>query len=150
MRTALYLLLLLGVFCAAIGIVMALAYGLFLYVAPIFKDAFGLSFHTSRWFFFVVLLTISSGLCTSFYSLAKANDDNYMIFLSFALISNGFSLAVQLFRMIVHGFAWIGVELAGKSGDIRAVQLLSMGFLVFTLLNFVLCLSILREEKLSR
>lgn len=150
MRVTLYLMLLLGIFCTAIGLLMILAYGLFIYISPAFRDAFNLSFQSSRWFFFVVVLTICSGICISFYSLAKANDDNYMIFLSFALISNGFSLFVQIFRMIVHGFAWIGVELLGKSGDVRLMQYLSAGFLIFTLLNFVLCLSVLREERLSR
>jgi hypothetical protein len=42
------------------------------------------------------------------------------------------------------------VELLGKSGDVRLMQYLSAGFLIFTLLNFVLCLSVLREERLSR
>lgn len=150
MRAALYLILLFGIFCTTIGLLMALAYGLFIYVSPVFKDAFNLSFQGSKWFLFVVILTICSGICISFYSLAKANDDNYTIFLSFALISNGFSLFSQIFRMIVHGSAWMGVELLGKAGDIKLIQYLSAGFLIFTLLNFVLCLSILREERLSR
>ncbi len=150
MRTALYLILLLGIFCTAIGLLMILAYGLFIYISPIFKDAFNLSFHSSKWFFFVVILTTCSGICISFYSLAKANDDNYIAFLSFALISNGLSLFSQIFRMIIHGLAWIGVELLGKTGDVRLMQYLSAGFFIFTLLNFVLCLSILREERLSR
>ncbi|HOJ88536.1 MAG TPA: hypothetical protein PLP64_07910 [Pseudothermotoga sp.] len=149
MKVGLYLMLLLGILCTAIGLLMILAYGLIIYISPVFKDAFNLSFHSSRWFFFVVVLTICSGICISFYSLAKANDDNYMIFLSFALISNGFSLFAQIFRMIVHGFAWMGVELLGKTGDVRPIQYLSIGFLAFTLVSFVLCLSVLREERLS-
>lgn len=150
MKAALYLTLLLGIFCTALGLLMILAYGLFIYASPIFKDVFNLSFQGSKWVFFVVILTISSGICISFYSLAKANDDNYVAFLSFALISNGLSLLSQIFRMIVHGLAWIGVELLGKTGDVRVMQYLSAGFFIFTLLNFVLCLSILREERLSR
>ncbi len=150
MRAGLYLILLLGVFCTAIGLLMILAYGLSVYISPVFRDAFNLNFQSSKWFFFISLLTICSGICISFYSLAKANDDNHIVFLSFALISNGFSLSTQIFRMVVHGFAWMGVELLGKTGDIKPMQYLSAGFLIFTLLNFVLCLSIIREERLSR
>ncbi|ABV33132.1 MULTISPECIES: hypothetical protein [Pseudothermotoga] len=149
MKIANYLIMLLGIFCASIGFLMLSVYGVAVYLSPMLEEMLNLTINTSKWFLFVVLLTISSGICISYYSLAKANRDNYMIFLSFTVIANGFSFFVQLFRMVVHGIAWVGVELLGEHGDVKTVQYLSIGFLLFTLVNFVLSLSILRGERVS-
>jgi len=145
-----YLLLILGIVCTAIGFLWLAGYGAILYAAPLFKDVLDITFETSKWMLLITIFTISSGICLSFYIVSKATEGNYTLFLSSAVICSGFSLSLQLFRMIVNGFSWVGIELLGEAGRVRIMTAASAGILLFTCFFFVTTLAVLREEFIKR
>lgn len=147
MKALLYLSLLIGVFWSAFGLLLLIGYSLLDYVSPLFNDFFNITVRTSRWFLAFSLFFLCSGLCTCLYSVARANGDNHMIFLSFAFASSAFSIAVQIYRMVVNGLGWFVVDLLGAYGDLKPVQLLSIGLLILSLILFSFQFSLIRLER---
>ncbi|MCS7174569.1 hypothetical protein [Pseudothermotoga sp.] len=147
MKTLLYLSLLIGVFWSAFGLLLLIGYSLLGYVSPLLNDFFNVTVRTSKWFLAFSLFSLCSGLCTCLYSIARASGGNHMIFLSFAFASSAFSIAVQIYRMVVSGLGWFAVDLLGAYGDLRPIQLLSIGLLILSLILFSFQFSLIRLER---
>ncbi len=148
MRLTLYLILLLGITIATIGMILVLGYGLVRYTLTPLKDFVEISIDSSRWFFLVAIFTVATGFCISFYTLEKSAENTGMVFLSMSLVLTGFSFFIQIWRMIATGLAWIGVEILGNQGNVKALKVFSVGFAIFTLLVFTLCFLLMREGRM--
>jgi len=146
-KVLLYLSLLIGVFWSAFGLLLLIGHSLLDYVSPLLNDFFNITVRTSKWFLAFSLFFLCSGLCTCLYSVARAGGDNHMIFLSFAFASSAFSIAVQIYRMVVNGLGWFAVDLLGAYGDLKPVQLLSIGLLILSLILFSFQFSLIRLER---
>ncbi len=150
MKASLYLILFLAVVIATMGVMFLLGYAVLQYLLPSVREILDVSIGSSRWFFLVAIFTLSTGICLSFYTLEKSSDERGILFLSVATVSAGFSLFVQMMRMVVTGLAWIGIEILGTHANVRAVKIFSIGFAIFTLFIFTLCFSLWKEGRKKR
>lgn len=149
MKSLVYLTLLVGILWTSFGLLMLVGYLLLSHVSPFLNDLLNIEVKTSKWFLTFTLSFLTSGLCTCLYSLAKANQDNQMIFLSFAFSSTALSIAIQIYRMVVKGIGWLAADLLGAYSDLNLVKLLSAGLLVFSLILLSFQFSLIRMERAS-
>ncbi|MDI6862787.1 MAG: hypothetical protein QMC97_05330 [Pseudothermotoga sp.] len=149
MKTVLYLALIIGVLWSTFGLVMLIGYSLLSYASPFLNDILNVTVKSSRWFLAFALSFLASGMCICLYSLAKANGDNHVVFLSFAFSSSALSIAIQIYRMVVSGIGWFAYDLLGSYGEIGLVKLVSVGLLALSLIFFSFQFSLIRMERYS-
>lgn len=142
----LYAILFLGVIVMTVGLIgISIYFGIY-YIAPLFKDILDLNISASKWLLFSLASLVVSGLFMGFFTLSKSMNRNPSIHLSFAVVFSGISLSIQIYRIILNGFAWIGVEILGNTGDTSIFTTISLLFTIFTLLVFVTNLALIRRE----
>lgn len=142
----LYAILFLGVIVMTVGLIgISIYFGIY-YIAPLFKDVLDLNISASKWLLFSLASLVISGLFMGFFTLSKSMNRNPSIHLSFAVVFSGISLSIQIYRIILNGFAWIGVEILGDTGDTSVFTMISLLFTIFTLLVFVTNLALIRRE----
>lgn len=142
----LYAILFLGVIVMTVGLIgISIYFGIY-YIAPLFKDVLDLNISASKWLLFSLASLVISGLFMGFFTLSKSMNRNPSIHLSFAVVFSGISLSIQIYRIILNGFAWIGVEILGNTGDTSVFTMISLLFTIFTLLVFVTNLALIRRE----
>ncbi len=145
----LYAILFLGIVVMTVGLLGTSVYFGIYYIAPLFKDILDLKISASKWLLFSLASLSISGLFMGFFTLSKSLNRNPSIHLSFAVVFSGISLFIQVYRIILNGFAWMGVEILGNIGDSKTFTLISMLFTLFTLLVLVTNLALLRRELIE-
>ncbi len=142
----LYAILFLGIVVMTVGLLGTSVYFGIYYIAPLFKDILDLKISASKWLLFSLASLSISGLFMGFFTLSKSMSRNPSIHLSLAVVFSGISLFIQVYRIVLNGFAWMGVEILGNTGDSKTFILISMLFTLFTLLVLVTNLALLRRE----
>ncbi|AEH50836.1 hypothetical protein [Pseudothermotoga thermarum] len=145
-----YFILLLGIVIATIGFLFVLAYVLLNHLMPFVKDLLNVSVTSSKWFLLVAVFTLLTGLSLSFYTLRKSSDQSGLLFLLTCIASITLSTIVQIWRTIVTGLAWIGIELLGNYANIGVVKIFSMIFLLFNIVLLTFCYVLIREERRNK
>ncbi len=146
-KSILYLATLVGILWCSLGLLMLVGYSLLSHFSPFLNDFLNVSVKTSKWFLAFALFFTVSGLCTSLYALARANRDNYMVFLSFAFSSNASSIAVQIYRMVAKGIGWWAADLLGTHSEVSLVKWLSIFLLLLSLILLSFQFSLIRMER---
>ena len=142
----LYAILFLGIVVMTVGLLGTSIYFGIYHIAPLFRDILDLKISASKWLLFSLASLSMSGLFMGFFTLSKSMNHNPSIHISLAAVSSGISLFIQVYRIILNGFAWMGVEILGSTGDSKTFMLISILFTLFTLLVLVTNLTLLRRE----